>query len=313
VKIGKLFDFTANSKQPITARRVTLLDEDGRSIELEDLGLGNYALNIPRDHPDFPVELGKYYHLRVETFDNRTFESEPEQGVAVPKMQNLSYRFVERLWPNALGEFTPREIIQFNIDTPLRTEETGSELFLNWQTEWTFKVLDSPFQPGIEQKTCYITENLGITSINLIDSRSYTTDSLSDHAVYENIVSRHFGEGLVFTVIQRSLSEKAYTYFEQVAENTFRDGSMFERPPGRVISNFYNINDSEEETFGFFFVTEQDTIRRYISPEEVGSPPFYCPPPNGIVTQSGYCAESICCDCLSVERSTLTVPDFWEE
>ena len=313
VKVSKLFDFTATSKRPTTARQVSLIDENGRSIVLKSLGQGDYAISIPRDYPDFSVELGRFYRLRLETFDGRIFESDPEKGLAVPRMDDLSFQLVQGQWPDATGGFRPQELIRYTIDTPLRTSEQDDDLHLRWQTEWTFKVQDSPYQHWIEQKTCYVTQQLDVTALDIFAPRAYETDYLFDHVVYENAITRNYGEGLVFTVIQQSMDENAYNYFDQVAQNTFREGSMFERPPGTLVSNIHNITDAEDAPFGYFFVTQQDTLHTYVRPEAVGSPPHYCPPPGGILTMSGYCADFICCDCLSVDNSTVTKPDFWEE
>lgn len=313
VRISKLFDFTANSKSPINARSVSLFDQEGKALELEDRGLGDYALTIPVDHPTFSVSLGENYYIRLETFDGRTFESAMEKAVAVPKPDQLTFRLIDLPVIDALGEIRQKEHIQFAVSTPLKTSENESKPYLRWQTEWTFKVLDSPYQSFIEQKTCYITQQLDITSFHTLNTRSLADDYLQDRIVYENFINRQFAEGLYFTTIQESLSETAYDYFNQISQNIDRDGSLFETPPGAVVTNIRNIDDEEDVIYGFFYATQQDTIRTYVAPESVGSPPFYCPPPNGLLTQSGNCAEPICCDCLSVAASTTEIPKYWEE
>lgn len=314
LRISRLFDFTPAGKRPVNARSVVLYSEDGQSIELEDDGLGNYSLYIPADDPDFTVALNKNYWVRIETFDGRTFESKPEKGNAVPRAESLDFELYTLTRVDSDGFTRSQEMIRFLLNTPLRSSGAGNELQrVGWQSEWTFKVLDSPFEANVVQKTCYVTQALDVTGIKVVDSDELLGDYLSGYAVYENAITRNFAEGLVYTAIQESLSEDAYTYFSQIAQNVNRTGNMFESPPGAVISNMRNLNDEEEETYGFFYVTEQDTIRKYIRPADVGNPPLYCPPPGGLLTQSGLCADFICCDCSSVDNSTTEVPDFWEE
>lgn len=313
VKLSKLFNFTAEGKKPLNAQSVIVFDEDNNRLELDDRGLGNYRLIIPADHPTFKVELGKKYGIQVKTFDGRTFESAMEQADPVPAVELLDYQLVQREVVNQAGTTTQQEYLQYLITTPLRHAEAQRNVRLGWEYEQTFKVNDTPFQQNVVQKVCYITENLNVSDIKVVDSDALSGDRLENYELFETLVSRVYGEGLYFSVIQESLSETAYEYFTQVAENTGRTGNMFESPPGKVVSNMRNVNNEEDEAFGFFYVTQQDTIRKYIDPATIGAPPAYCPPPNGIVRENGSCADPICCDCLSVPNSTIQKPSFWVE
>lgn len=313
VKLSKLFQFVADGKQPVNARNVLLLDENNNGIELEDQGLGSYALTIPANSPDFQVELGTPYKIQVNTFDGRTFESSMEIGEAVPKPESINYRLIQREALDAIGNVRSQEFLQYNVNTPLKSTDANNNVRLGWEYQYTYKVNDTPFQFGINQKICYITQNLNISDVTVVDASELASDRLDDYTLYETRVSRNYGEGAYFTAIQESLSETAYNYFRQVAENTGRTGNMFEAPPGKVISNIANIADETDETFGFFYVTQQDTIRTFVDPELIGAPPNYCPPPNGLTREDGSCADPICCDCSSVPNSTTEIPDFWEE
>lgn len=313
VKLSKLFNFTAEGKKPVNAQSVILFDEDNNRIELEDSGLGNYRLSIPADHPTFKVELGKSYGIQVKTFDGRTFESAMEKANPVPKVEELGYRMVQREIINQAGTSTFHDYLQYRIKTPLRTTEAGKDVRLGWEYYHVFKVNDTPYRQNVTQKVCYISQNLNVAEIKVVDATALSGDFLENYELYETEVSRVYGEGVYFTVIQESLSETAYEYFTQVAENTGRTGNMFEAPPGKVVSNFRNIADDTDEAFGFFYATQQDTIRKYVDPALIGSPPAFCPPPGGLLRENGSCAEPICCDCLSVPNSTVIRPAYWIE
>jgi hypothetical protein len=313
VSLSRLFNFTAEGRRPVNARSVTLFDESNNTIELEDFGLGSYYLSIPADHPGFQVELGSAYGIKVVTFDGRTFESGLERANPVPRMESVTYRLVERELINAAGTVNSVNFLQYSVSTPLSPSETAENVRLGWEFLQTYKVSDTPISPLVEQKVCYLTQNLNVTDIKVIDASALTAERLSDYPLYETAVSRVYGEGSYFTLIQESLSETAHEYFSQVAENTGRTGNMFEAPPGKVVTNIRNITDELDEAFGFFYVTQQDTIRQYVDPEAVGAPPAYCPPPGGLVRENGSCADPICCDCSSVANSTTVKPDFWEE
>lgn len=313
VKLSRLFTFTAEGKRPVNAQSVILFDEDNNSIDLEDQGLGSYYLRIPADEPGFQIDLGKSYSIQVKTFDGRTFQSDFEKAEPVPRIESVDLAIVEREQINAAGTTNLVDYLQYQVSTPLRTSEAAGNTRLGWEFQHTFKVSDTPIDRDVEQKICYVTENLNVTDISVIDAEALTADRLENYAVYEAMISRFYGEGLYFSLVQESLSETAYEYFSQVAENTGRTGNMFEAPPGKVITNIRNINDETDEAFGFFYVTQQDTMRRYVSPESVGSPAAYCPPPQGLTRENGSCADALCCDCLSVSNSTVTKPSYWVE
>lgn len=313
VKISRLFNFTAEGKRPVNAQSVVLFDENNNTINLEDRGLGNYALTIPANDPDFQVSLDKAYGIQIKTFDGRTFESAMEKASAVPKIDEVSFRIIQRDLINAAGTTNKVDFLQYSVSTPLSTSEATENVRLGWEFMHTFKVNDTPIDRNVDQKVCYVTENLNVTDIAVIDAAALTADRLENYSLYETMTSRVYGEGLYFTLIQESLSENAYEYFSQVAENTGRTGNMFESPPGKVVTNLRNLNDENDEAFGFFYVTQQDTIRQYVDPALVGSPASYCPPPQGLLRENGSCADALCCDCLSVPNSTVLRPSYWVE
>lgn len=311
VRISRLFDFTANTRSPIKARWVRLYDEDGNYLEMEDAAEGNYVLTIPENNPEFPARLNRAYYIELATFDNRTFRSEMERGMPVPRADRLTYERVFLPAYDAQGRVVPMEHVQYRLSTPLTADENSPRTYLNWLPEWTFKVNDSPYQAHVQQKVCYITESLAVTSFNSLDPNVLSQNYLEGQVIYESLILRKYAEGLYFTVIQESLSETAYEYYRQIGQNTERGGNVFDEPPGSVVSNIRNIEDDKDKAFGFFYVTQQDTVRTYVNPQSIGSPPNYCPPAGGIVNQSGNCADLICCDCLSVPNSTTVVPDYW--
>lgn len=311
VRVSQLFDFTTASTKPVNVRSAQLLDENGNVFDITDQGLGNYASSIPADHPNFKVEVNKNYWIRVVTFDNRVFESSMDKGYAVPKPDSLSFKLIQKESLSPIGELRSEEFIQYNINTPLGTDVPNPDLYLAWETQWTFKVTDSPRRG--ERAICYVTQPLGVTEVKLFDPGNITSDYLEEYSIYEGLVVRQYGEGLYFTAIQESLSESAFTYFKQVTENSNRTGNMFEAPPGAIFTNIRNIDDENDLAYGIFYVTQQDTIRTFVSPESVGATTLYCPPPGGLYNESGYCVDIICCDCRSAENSTTTIPDFWEE
>ena len=122
---------------------------------------------------------------------------------------------------------------------------------------------------------------------------------------------KEFAQGYYYTVYQRSLTKGAFEHWEQTKQVIERTGNLFEPPAGRINSNFRNIEAPNDlGVFGYFSAFAQDTLRLYISPEEVGSPQLQCP---RVPIQGNPCPVSACCDCLIEPGSKLEKPDFWEK
>lgn len=307
VEVSALFNFSGASRRLINVREVLLLDESGSSLSIPAVGLGVHALEIPEDHPSFRIETGKTYRLRVATRDGRTYESAPEPILPVPSARRLTAEVVDKEVLNREGEIVLAQYIRFFIDTPLITAEGGKKARLKWDALKTYRASD------LMDNTCYLTEVADVTNLWLQDGNLIAGEEIEKIPVHEEAIGSRFGEGFYLTVLQQSLSTKAFQYWDEVNQLIERTGSIFEPPAGKLKSNFININDPEEEAFGFFYATTQDTVRLYISPEFAGNPPSVCPPAGNLYSQSGDCIYPVCCDCRDVPNGTESKPDFWVE
>jgi|GEM_PF-359578 len=311
-EVSALFNFSGSSRRLIDVREVHLLDESGQSLEIPSVDLGVYELEIPEGHPSFRIETGSAYRLRVATRDRRVYESTPEPVLATPAAGNLSATIIDKEISNREGELAKVRFIQFSIDTRLTNAEGGPKARLKWDAIRTFRVTDLAIEDP-DPKTCYITQFADINTLYLLDGGLIAGEEATGVTVHEEPVSNLFAEGYYLSVLQQSLSEGAFDYWRQANELIERTGSIFEPPAGKLRSNFTNINDPEEEAFGFFYATAPDTVRLFVSPELAGNPATRCPPTGPLFNQSGDCAYPICCDCLSAPNSTVSRPDFWIE
>lgn len=97
---------------------------------------------------------------------------------------------------------------------------------------------------------------------------------------------------------------------------------MFDPTPGKVQSNFNVIQGGEQDMFGFFYATQQDTQQVFIDLTFVGSPDTICPVIIPFVTlkatQDNPDGEPcFCYDCTVLDLPGQDVsifrPDFWNE
>ncbi len=313
VLVSELFDFTSNTLKPVNARLVEIIDEDGVVLEIPEAGLGRYQIKIPDGFPDFSVEFGKSYQLHVETRDGREYFTNYEPLYDVPEPDSLSMEVFVATVVAADGTLTTKDKVRVSVYTSTVLPGMEEAARLKWGVERTYKVTDSPPSVFDTSKVCYLTENVVGANLQVVDGNDRTSDRIDDFGLYESTITSAFGEGMYVHVYQQSISAGAFEYWRQVQLLIERSGNMFEPPAGRISTNLSNPNDPEDDVFGYFYCYTQDTIRIYIDPESVMSPPPSCPPPGGVLNEAGDCAVAVCCDCESHLRSDLSKPEYWTE
>lgn len=309
MQVSQLFDFTATSRQPVNVREHFLVDDEGNRVELIELGNGSYEYVLDESSP-IQVDFGKSYKLEVATFDNRRYESTMETLFPVPEPESMDFTVVTRNIITGQGENATREEVQFSITTPVRTDAGTAGVL--WELQRSWKVTDSPVAFDVLPKTCYVTETVGKDDIKLVNPDDIISDEVIDFPLFESAIDYRFAQGYYFTAIQYSLSQGAFEYWNNVRQLLSRSGNMFESPAGKIQTNFFNTDDPDDEVFGYFYVTEADTIRLSIDSTSFGPMSVLCPPPPR-PPNPGECPFLItCCDCLREPVSTTVKPDYWK-
>ena len=314
VTIRRVFDFSENARL-INAKVVDLIDEDGNRLPIDSSQDGVFEMEITDDQ--MAIEFGRNYRLRIELFDNRVYESEIETILPVPTPVDLNVNTVVNESINSLGDVVDRDFLAFSVNTPLEVTEGSGNVKMLWELEATHMFTDSPESYSTfacrpvriddENKTCFITSS-PTTNFVPLDGPSISSNFLSDFTIYETTPNSVFSEGYYLTVLQQSLTPTAFEYWSQVNQVLSRTGNIFEPPAGKVTTNFFNVNDENDEVFGYFYATEEEVLRVFVSPELAGNPPLFCPAPP---SENGQ-APGDCCNCLSVFGSTTEIPDWWE-
>lgn len=316
VTIGQVFDFSTHPGL-FLADFVEIIDEEGNSLPLNTKRQGIFTLSIPSDHPTFKVDYGHAYKLRLQLRNEAIYESTYDTLYPVPIMTDLKKDKVTKVVRFADGKIVTEEFATFNVSTPLDVEHATRRAHLLWELESVFQLSDTPessagrppcVRTSAEPKTCYVSIN-PVENYRTINTKLLSGDKLTDFTVFEakNTNTFVFAEGYYLTVIQESLSDEAFRYWEQANLLTNRDGSIFEQPSGKIITNFRNVDNPRDEVYGFFFATESNLKRIYVAPEFAGNPRPVCPdlipiPPN-----------PICSNCLCQANSTTEKPEWWVE
>ena len=318
VTIRKIFDFSETARL-INAREVILINENNQELDLMSNADGIYFLEIPSDNPNFDLDYGTSYKLKVNTFDNRTYESTLERLYPVPELEKLEVRKASIESVNAIGQLVSTEVLDFVVSTSLTPEGFSEKAQVLWELESVHKLTDSPNSYGgfscrptlidEEEKTCYITSS-PVANYVVLDGTTFSGERVDEYSIFQSTFNTNFAEGYYLNVFQQSLSPTAYNYWAQVNSVVNRTGDIFEAPAGKVVTNFKNIENPDDEVYGYFYVTEQREGRVYVSPELANNPTRRCP----AVVPAGGTPPSDCCNCLSLTgRSTIQRPIWWVE
>lgn len=313
VSIRKVFDFSSPPTL-VRAKSVTLFDELGNTIEIPNRQEGIHFLDF--ENSDFEIDYYKCYKLRIALFDDRVYESALECLLPVPTPEKVIVNKVEENVINGIGELEKTNLLAFSIDTPLLIDSSGTNARLLWELETTYKFTDSPevygrscfpIQIDMEKKTCFYTES---TFFNYVpfNGAEVSQSRINNQVVWQILPNSIFAEGLYLTIYQQSLTKTANIYWEQVHQLVSRTGEVFEATDAKVITNFTNVENPEDEVYGYFYATEEKLLRTYVSPSFADNPRPTCPEVLPFGTP-----PSNCCNCLTHINSTLEQPIWWEE
>ncbi|MEM1327072.1 MAG: DUF4249 family protein [Bacteroidota bacterium] len=308
VRVSRLFNFDLKTLTPLQVKQVQLINEQNQIVDLQLSGrsLYRYVFNQPTD---FPVEFGLSYKVRVELRDGKVYESTYEQ--LQPKSaqkSELSFEIGAQTIQLEDGTLSEVPIINFLVNTSIATDAKEAKQKLTWISERTYQLTDGLELSNFDNQTCYISAGLDFDEIKLLNGEDLTTDEVNKLKLSTVRLNHEFAEGYYYTTYERSLTDSAFLYFDRIRQLQERTGGLLEPAVGLLPTNLSNINDSKDANiYGYFTAFAQDTLRLYVSPEEVGNPNKLCPP-RGI-----FMCWMICCDCTEEKESTVVKPDFWEE
>ena len=301
-----------NLPKAILDAEVFISDEAGTEYQLNNVNSGFYELEIPVNDP-LVIDVNRTYKLTVKLVDGNVYESNMEMLLPVPKITSVDTKIIQREIINSAGIPSFQENIEFSLNTPIVTPGSTTKSQMIWELFGTFQITDSPaiscrpMSSFPDPKKCYVTQKINLEKAVTFDGTKFSTDEITDFPLSEGGINFLFAEGYYMTFLQQSLTSDAYNYWTTTNELLERSGSLFDAPAGKIESNFTNLNNPEEDVFGYFYATEQDTARIYIDPNFVSNPDTRCPEPYDPLSPP---AE--CCNCLELNNSTVDKPDWWQ-
>lgn len=306
VSVSRTADFVARSlPEPVSQAEVILKDDANQQVSLVEVTPGIYQLGIFPQDSSIAIQPGIGYQISVRTAEGTAYESSFETLLEAPQPDSISKDFITREELDEAGGRLIKNILQFFIYTPLESG-IGDKAYLRWIFQGTYRFDEKPAvgSPVPPPGVCYIKQGLNLDKVVVFNGRESTDSRLTRFMLMEEEVNNRFAIGYQFTVRQQSLSKEAYEYWNKVSQAISLSGGLFEATPGRITGNISNCNDPAEEVLGYFYVSDERIIKKFIDHSEAGSPEALCDNTFNANTQA-------CSNCLSLPFSTKTIPEDW--
>lgn len=333
VKVSRTSSLNEPQFIPLAGCLLMVSDDKGNDFPATDLGEGNYEFMIDKNY----LKPGTAFRLNIHTPEGDDLQSDWDLLADSPEIDSIY--FERTLKPTTDPEWN-LDGLQFYLD--LKANESQSR-FYRWEAIETYEYhVDYPREwwydgvvhhispPDYSRKVCWTTRNVG--NIYTVSTRNLAENSYSRLPLqYVDNYSTKLAYGYSLEVRQYGLSEPAYTYWEQLRENSLGQGGLYEKQPLAIKSNIRNISNPESEVLGFFSVSSFRTKRIFAQPIKDLELHFstYCNPirlerglveidyteypaflMDGINTYKNILLSPYCVDCMSLGGSNIK-PTFW--
>jgi hypothetical protein len=323
---------------PVQGCYAILEREDGASCQFFETKPGRYSGELDLEF----LQMGIPYRARIISPDGSEYQSDFDRIRPAPAIDSIYY-LVEKV-SDASGDDSIAGIrfyIDFTYNNPayefIRWELTETYEFHNPDMEafvWYDRRNYRPLPDTANYRVCYITRRLQpIYSLSMsdLDQGSYIKKP------FGFVPNDPVEQKLLFTysllVRQYSIGPEAFHYWNELKKTAQEQGSLFDRQPALLESNFCNIHDAREKVPGFFSmsgVSERRGIAANIPELDHRPYKYYCMPvPKGPGSGSptsypAYFAQAWvdgipvyaevnkhCVDCREYKGSSHIKPDFW--
>ncbi len=320
---------------PVSQCEVQVEDNNGTAVSYSEYSPGLYRSILDESF----LGLNKAYRLLVRTPDGQQYQSAFDSLLPGTAPDSIYYE-VKTL------KSTDSRVIQYGLQFYLdvRGGNNASRNYL-WKLNETFeynsiylieyiwdgKSLQEFDHPNDSLYTCYRTQP--VNEFHTASTRHLVTNELNKYPL--NYVSNQtvkLRRKYSLLVMQYTLSNDAFLYWEKMKNQVTETGGLYEAQPSGSTGNIININDHTEQVLGYFFasqVLEKRILVKYkfdfpvkniycplvtaFTVEELGNEFYYLisllKPRSG--PPYGYSHPS-CFDC-TLRGGTTKRPPYWDD
>ncbi len=310
VKVGRAA-FRARVPVEVSNARVRIYNGDGEFADYlenpEDQG--TYELPVGT----MPAEIGQSYYIEVITPDDEVYVSDPEIMPAQPgTLDTVYYEFGTQRTVDENAIISVDQVIRIFGDVDL-TQAPDEPYFLRWDVEEVYLLspTDFPDPFGFIPPPCYVYVYTTEADLLLYDGTNKAPAKLEKLSLGLQELDRTFVEKHFFSVYQRSLTPKAFEFFDRVDQILNTGGTIFDTPPASIPGNIRNTTNPENEALGYFSVVSSQVKRfrtfKFELPVEIEQECLFRPWKPFAADYERYCL-----DCLTVRNSSHVRPPFFD-
>lgn len=243
--------------KPVLRARVSVEDNTGRSVLLNERGDGKYAINT------LGLVPGSEYRLRIRTSDAKEYLSDYVVAKVTPPIDSIS-------WGKDNGDL----MIYANTHDP-----SNNTVYYKWDFDETWEIRSFYLANYRYAGNGIVVESLGYnyrcwkynksSTLNIATSAHLSSDVISEapltiiHPGSEKISVRYS-----ILVRQESITKKAYEYLMMMKKNTESVGSIFDPLPSEWKGNIRCISNPDEGVIGFVTASSVTQKRIFITRQE---------------------------------------------
>ncbi len=280
----------------VSARKVTIFDNAGNEEVLTEIGAGIYQTSPS----GIRGVIGREYFVRIETRDDKIYESIPEKINLSGTVDSVYYEFEQYKTEQGADKY------QFRIFMDSKGEPDGQNLFL-WKLIGTFRVVTVPKlyfyivrgAPLRDPRPCsgFILDQ-SINKLNYVRpceccecwaSLVDKIPNVSDNYLVSNSRFKKVDMGVIpvefwpfwdktmVKVEQLSLSKIAFDYFKIIRDQKEGATSLFQPAIGKALSNIF-LKNGNEEVQGIFYAAAISKKILFLTAEDIPLGPSIIPP-----------------------------------
>lgn len=303
--ISNVLSFGDKFIDPIEGALVTLIGPEG-NIQFEEDSPGRHIIRkgIVTGEP------GKLYSIQIEMPNGDMIESIPEIMPEPIKMLRAHSKFVRLQVLTRSGLPRRENAVEVSIDANFPDPLAETPYYIRYGIEEDFSYPEQSCGGLHQPKTCYVNTPSFTNDFTLLTSETLGRTQVESLVVLEkgDLNPSHYRGKHYFTVSQLSISKSAFQYWERLKEVINQDGTVFDRPPARVLGNLYNQSSNEIPVLGYFEVAAVDIKRTSFLPSDFFE--F-----TGITEECSLFSRnrwpSTCCQCLGLPNSTTLRPPWF--
>lgn len=256
----------------------TPLPESGAIVSLEDVAGAKVLL--------MEAEAGRYvlpqqvlstnrYRLNIQTQSLKEYQSDFEAVLVSPPIDSLTWNLTDDLG------------VQVNVSTHEFEKPTG---FYRWTFDETWlytSAYESSFIYNNNSRTvelrsdniyqCY--RSARSTDILIESTVRLKTNTISNFPITyipNNFERLRYQYSILTT--QHSISEEAFSYWQQLKKTTEDLGTLFGPLPYQITGNFQCLSNPDDIVVGYFAIGRTTTKRIFISANQLSGSPRYITP-----------------------------------